>query len=337
MPDPFSDEIDRLTQFLRRALASEPLPEACGAFVLGGKRLRSRLLFAASASNPLLAASTDITRAAAAIELVHAGSLLHDDVVDRCEVRRGVPALHRVLGVRTATRSGLHLVEIALALVGELPTPARERIATAARRLSRGQFLELLRLGDTTMGSDERIRIMELKTASVFGLSCELGAMLIGEDVPIMNRWRSIGEAFGLLFQIADDLDDIFGSEEELGRPTGADIQDGVMSLPILCGLESTHRTTLAALLTELRSTRLSGTSLLRCANFLQVSGAIDRTLGFARVYADTVCGQLAAVPSSRGTEWIAALVSQTLARCCRWLPQNRPEPNQLTGASLGR
>lgn len=337
MPDPFSGEIDQLTEFLRRALANEPLPEACRAFALGGKRLRSRLLFAASASNPLLAASTDLTRAAAAIELVHAGSLLHDDVVDRCEVRRGVPALHSVLGVRAATRSGLHLVEVALALVAELPTPARERIATAARRLSRGQFLELLRLGDATMGSDERIRIMELKTASVFGLSCELGAMLIGEDVPIVNRWRSIGESFGLLFQIADDLDDIFGSEEELGRPTGADTQDGVMSLPILCGLESTHRATLGALLTELRSTTPNGMKLRHCANLLQRSGAIDRTLGFARVYADTVRGQLAAVPSSRGTEWIALLVSKTLARCFRWLPENRSAADQLTGASLGR
>ena len=337
MPDPFSDQLDRLTQVLRKALANEPLPEACGTFVLGGKRLRSRLLFAASASNPLLAAGADVTRAAAAIELVHAGSLLHDDIVDRCEVRRGIPALHRVAGIQTATRSGLHLVEIALALVGELPPLARERIAAAAQQLSRGQFLELLRLGDGTMGSDERIRIMQLKTASVFGLSCELGAMLIGEDAAIVNRWRSIGEQFGLLFQLADDLDDIFGSEDELGRPPGTDAQDGVMSLPILCGLESAYRTRLAAVLAEVRSTRPDRETLLRCADLLRVSGAVDRTLGYARVYADTLRGQLAAVPSSRGTEWIDALAGQTLARCCRWLPEDGPASDRLTGPSLGR
>lgn len=324
MSEPFSDDVARVRRLLRDTLAGEPLSDECRAFALGGKHLRARLLFAASAGNPVLSAGVDVARAAAAIELVHAGSLFHDDIVDACDVRRGVPALHRVHGVEAATRSGLHLVELARALAADLPSRARERIGLTARRLSRGQFLELIRLGDMAMRPDERMRIMQLKTASVIGLSCELGAMLVGEPIADTKRWRRIGEAFGLLFQVADDLDDVFGSAAELGRQPGADLRDGVMSLPILCGLETAHRPALVAALRDLRCANASATAVHRCGEILRSSGAIDRTVRLAEAHADAVQGHCGALPATRGTEWMVALTQRTLARCSRWLP--RPE-----------
>jgi geranylgeranyl pyrophosphate synthase len=288
-------------------------------FVLEGKRLRSRLLFASAARDYFFAASPDMVRAAAAIELVHAASLLHDDVVDHCDLRRGKPVFHRIAGVRTATLSGLHLVHLALAIVATLSAHARRRVAAVARHLSRGQFLEILRAHDVTMRSDERIRIMKLKTASVFGLSCELGGAVSGEDPEVWIRRRRAGEAFGMLFQIADDLDDIFAAEQDLGRPGGADLLAGVMSLPITCALETDARPTLLALFADMRNSA-SPDHVPTCREILRSSGALDRTFTIALSRANAARGHLVVLPSSPGTEWMTSLVEDTLKRCQRSL-----------------
>jgi len=315
MPDLFADQLERVTRFLALALKNEPLTDLCRQLALDGKRLRSRLLFASAASNPLFAAGRDPVRAAAAIELVHAASLLHDDVVDRCAVRRGKAALHRISGARLATLSGLHLVQLALAIVAELPAQARRRIAAVARRLSRGQFLEITRVYDFSLRSDERLGIMELKTASVFGLSCELGGVVTGDDPETCIRRRRAGEAFGMLFQIANDFDDIFATEQELGRPPGADLAGGVISLPITYGLETGARAALIALLGAMRNAG-AAEHIEGCRQLLRASSALEQTFTLARSYAYAARGHLAALPPSSGVEWMVSLVSDTLKHC---------------------
>ena len=108
---------------------------------------------------------------AAAIELVQAASLLHDDIVDDCAMRRGYPALHQALGARSAILNGALLVQLAFTLIAELPAAARARIADTAQEVTRGQFLEIMRAFDPTLLPADRLAISGQKTASVFSRS----------------------------------------------------------------------------------------------------------------------------------------------------------------------
>src|SRR5262249_33587066 len=137
---PYPAQLRRADAALDAVLAAEHVAEPARAFVQGGKRLRARLLLASSAGHPLLVGGADIIQAAVVIELVHAGSLLHDDIVDRCDVRRGAAALHERIGVRSAAIQGTYLIQLALRIVADLPPAARRRIGVAARELSHGQF-----------------------------------------------------------------------------------------------------------------------------------------------------------------------------------------------------
>jgi geranylgeranyl pyrophosphate synthase len=214
----FERRAKSLALFIDRVLEGDPsLPDACRQFVRGGKRLRARLVLACAAPSGKLD-SEPLLRAAAAIEFFHAASLIHDDIVDRSETRRGAPVMHRALGVRGASLGGWYLGQLAFALMAELPHTARQRFAEAGQAMSRGQLAEIVRAGDLSLLPEDRIEIMDQKTAAVFGLACELGGALSGADTVDCARLRHLGESFGMLFQIADDVDDLYASREELGR-----------------------------------------------------------------------------------------------------------------------
>ena len=189
------EQLHRLTAFIDSALDEETdLPSECLAFVRAGKRLRAKLVLASS-DQGLAMSDGDVIQAAAMIELVHAASLLHDDIVDQCDERRSRPTLHRTHGTEAATLAGTHLVHLALRLVADLPDLARVRIAEAGQQLARGQLLELMHARDFTVSPEERLTVMKLKTASMFGLACELGGTLAGEDYNRSASRRRFGEA----------------------------------------------------------------------------------------------------------------------------------------------
>ncbi len=313
--------LDRLAVFINAALDENAhLPEECRAFVRAGKRLRARLLLASSDSSPV-SSEGDVLRAAAAIELVHAASLLHDDIVDECEERRGRRTLHRIHGTEAATLTGTYLVHRALRLVAELPDIARVRIAEVGQQLARGQLLELMQARDVDVSPEDRLVVMKLKTASVFGLACELGGRLAGEDVDRAIERRRFGEAFGILFQIADDVDDLFAPASEQGRPPATDLHCAVMSLPIIFALRTNAR---QGLIQILGCSSHDPSATAACRELLRSSGALSYTLEVANTYALRARDHLVALPASGGSEWTSGLVDATLARIRRFADRDR-------------
>lgn len=305
-----------LTEFLARLVEADPsLSPTCRAFILGGKRLRAALLFAA-ADIPDTSTSDQLATAAAAIELVHAASLVHDDIVDRCAERRGHPSLHRALGVATANRTAIYLVHRALQLLGSLPEWARLRVAETAQALARGQWLELLHAGDVAHRVETRVEIMTLKTASVFGLACELGSRLSGMETSTVDAHGRFGAAFGMLFQIADDVDDLFAPQHEQGRLPATDLRCAVMSLPIVFALDTPTRPRVARLL-ELERADLS--VLAACRTLVLTSGALDRTIDLATQYADEARHALARTGLDVRSPWLGDAVDGTLRRVERF------------------
>lgn len=309
--------MDALERFLGDVLVRETsLPEICRAFVRGGKRLRARLLFACVGEADNID-EMSARHAAAAIEVFHAASLVHDDVVDRSLMRRGRPALHHTLGVRDASLSGWHLGQLALTLMAEVPHTVRVRFAEAGQAMSRGQLEEIARTWDVAVLPEDRLAVMEQKTAAIFGLACEVGGVCGAEDRPTCARLRRLGEAFGMLFQIADDVDDLYATAEELGREPGADLGAGVISLLGAFALQSPSRADAVVLLGG-GSGLSSADAVTRCRDLMRSCGALDATHAEARRYAQSARGHLRVLPANEGTTWMAALLEGTLARIAR-------------------
>lgn len=290
------------------------LPDPCPAFVRGGKRLRARLLLAAAAPNSTSRTHAVIVRTAAAVELLQAGSLLHDDIVDRCATRRGLPTVHRVAGAAAATFAATALIEYGLGLLADVPPLVRRRFGDVAQRLSRGQLTEILRAFDCTLTVADRLAIVEDKTASVFATACELGGILTTTDRSYRAALRRFGTAFGMLFQIADDVDDLLATDGELGRPPGADVREGVMSVPIVLALETGARRELESLIDRLHLD--AGAALrLRVVQLVRESGALEGTVRLANGFRQAADEHGALLAPAPATAWMRALVEATLRR----------------------
>ena len=311
----FTPALSALASLVTDTLCDAPLPEACRAFLTNGKWLRPRFLFASATLARNAPSGPAVVQAAAAIEMVHAACLLHDDIVDRCSERRGIPALHMTQGSRATVLTGTHLVHLALELVAGLPAFARRRMAEVAQLVARSELTEIARTFDITIGVDERLAIMEEKTASVFSLACELGGFLVGRGAPQRTHLRQCGTAFGMLYQIADDLDDLFGSDLEVGRLPGTDLREGVISLPLVYGLASPFRTALIAALEAGRTGEDPVAALARTRLLLQGSGALEQVAATSLRYTNGARLHLRALPRSRGTRWMESTLNETMSR----------------------
>ena len=251
------ESVARLMEHLERrlvTLATGHGPEL-GAFAgstieAGGKRLRPLLVFLAAGvptpeTDPLLAA-------AVSVELVHAATLVHDDVLDGSELRRGRPTVVATGGRAAATATGDLLFSRAFAELGRMRSADAIRILSrASSELAAG---ELMQRADAWTPVDEA-RYFErcrLKTAVLFRAACELGATAAGAGPAAVLELGEFGERIGLAFQLLDDVLDVTGPPERTGKPRGADLLDGTVTLPLI--LARTRDPRLAAL--DLRSIR---------------------------------------------------------------------------------
>ena len=202
---------------------------AGGTLFAGGKRLRPMLVFlCATDGNERLVA------AAAAVELLHMATLVHDDVLDRAALRRGRPTVFAQGGRIAATATGDLLFSRAFAeLVSTGDADAVRALSVASTALARG---ELVQRADAWRADVTPARYLErcrLKTASLFEASCRLGALFGDRPMPPEPVGR-FGEQIGLAFQMLDDVLDVSGPQERTGKPRGTDLLDGTVTLPLI-------------------------------------------------------------------------------------------------------
>lgn len=213
--------------------------ELAGSFVSNlGQMLRPGLVLAASRVDAprVPPAARDL---AALVELVHAASLLHDDVIDAAETRRGQPALHCLHGDAEAVLTGDLLLAHGLRLVAPHATPpVLATLARITRDLARGQLLELEVEGHVEIPVETYLEIIHRKTASFFGLSARLGGLAAGLTGPGLDALETYGTSLGFAYQILDDLLDVSADQRELGKPVGADLINRRPTLPLLRHLE---------------------------------------------------------------------------------------------------
>ena len=198
-----------------------------------GKQLRPALV-ALSATSVGAVQESHIT-VAVIIEMVHLATLVHDDVMDEAEIRRGRLTMGANWGNEISVLCGDCLFAQALKLAASFPTPEICRaVASATNTVCAGEILQTRRRRDFQLSPAEYFKVLEMKTAELFALSCGLGASLAGATEGQARALRQFGMALGTAYQIFDDCLDLFGSEASAGKSLGTDLAKGKLTLPLL-------------------------------------------------------------------------------------------------------
>ena len=213
-----------------------------------GKRIRPTLVFLSGWRGPG-AVSADLVRVAAVVELVHLATLVHDDIMDEADVRRSRRTASREYGATAAVLLGDALFAHALHLATQFPTTEIcAAVSDSTRRVCAGEIVQTLRRRSTNITRADYQRIVDLKTAELFRVSCFLGAKLAGFAPDFVEAASRFGRHLGIAYQIYDDLVDFFGDESRIGKTLGTDLASGKLTLPLLALLErlpAAERTTL--------------------------------------------------------------------------------------------
>jgi len=245
----------------------------------GGKRLRPVLVF-------LCAEKTEpderLVAAAAAVELLHMATLVHDDVLDAAPLRRGRPTVFATGGRQAATATGDLLFSRAFAelAAGGQPDAVRA-LSLASSALARGELMQRADAWSSAVTRGRYIERCELKTASLFAAACRLGALLGGAGPPEREELASFGRRIGLAFQILDDVLDVSGPARRTGKHRGTDLLDGTVTLPLIEARE--RDPSLAAL--DLRAAVTGPDAAQGLCERIAATGALDAVREEALTY----------------------------------------------------
>jgi octaprenyl-diphosphate synthase len=257
----------------------------------GGKRLRPLLVCLSAGVPP--PESPDLLRFAVAVELVHAATLVHDDVLDRAELRRGRPTVVATGGRRMATATGDLLFSRAFAELAATGSAAAVQILSrACSELALGELMQREDAFAADVAEERYMERCRLKTAVLFRASCELGAVAGGADPAPLGQF---GEDIGIAFQILDDVLDVTGPPERTGKPRGADLLDGTLTLPAILARRLDRD--LAGLAP--RDVSTAGEAAAVCDRIL-ASGALDECRDRALALVGQAKSLLAAVDEER-------------------------------------
>ena len=226
------ERIERRLADVTEGHGPELAGHASGTLAAGGKRLRPVVVVLSGGEGDA------VTSAAAAVELLHMATLVHDDVLDAARLRRGVPTVFAVGGRRAATATGDLLFSRAFAeLASTRSAPAVQALSAASSALARGELMQRADAWSATVSAERYMERCELKTASLFAAAARLGATL--GDVPdAADGLAGFGRRIGLAFQILDDVLDVSGPAERTGKHRGTDLLDGTVTLPLIIARE---------------------------------------------------------------------------------------------------
>ncbi|MEW6595524.1 MAG: polyprenyl synthetase family protein [Thermodesulfobacteriota bacterium] len=281
----------------------------------GGKRIRPLLVrYSASLVGEPPA---DITTLASVFEYLHAASLLHDDVIDRADLRRGRETANRRWGNAPVILGGDYLLARAMELVAAFGGAECQRLVSEAiRAMVEGEFLQM-RVAERRDTSEESyFAILQGKTAALIAAACEVGIVSAGGTMAQRQALRTYGANLGLAFQIIDDLLDYQGNPEETGKAVGNDFQEGKMTLPLLMTLASAGNAERARLLELLAASgETRRTALGEARQLLEGSGAFASARARAEALIAEAKTALTIFPDTTPRQVLAGLAGYVLTR----------------------
>lgn len=289
----------------------------------GGKRLRPALTLIAAqlCGDNINAPDSRVVSCAAAIELTHTTTLLHDDVVDGADTRRGKPTARLLWGNETSVLVGDYLftqvfVTAAQRGFGELVLP----LAVATSQMCAGVLLETQTRGYLQMSEKQYREIIALKTASLTECACRLGAMAVKAPEDKVERLAQFGYDIGMAFQIVDDVFDVVAEQGHIGKPVGHDLREGDITLPMLRAMQVCSEKDKAALQKVIdaatsKDAQVLEEDVLRALEAIRASDAVEYSLELARRYIASAKTQLEIFPDNEARRMLIDIADYVMSR----------------------
>jgi octaprenyl-diphosphate synthase len=281
----------------------------------GGKRVRPSLTILSNYAVGGNGSLPNSIRMATVMEFLHTATLVHDDIIDNSKVRRNRPSLNHRFGDQMAVLMGDWLYMSAFETsLSERSLPILDILTKVTRKMTEGELIQLTTLGRTDITEEQYFDILTRKTAYLFSACCEVGAILGGADEAGRVAMRDYGMNLGIAFQLIDDLLDFVASETVLGKPAGADLLEGKLTLPLIYLLHKSpsERSSLQTIIREASYSTVSRATVLRA---LEESGALEKAFGTAVSYADGARRSLDQIPDSPYSEALRALPAYIIER----------------------
>lgn len=272
---PIADDMRAVDAVIRERLRSDiALIGTIGEYIIGGggKRLRPAVLL-------LIARALDYrgtahTQLAAVIEFIHTATLLHDDVVDESDLRRGRPTSNSMFGNAASVLVGDFLYSRSFQMMVDVGSMRVMRIlADATNRIAEGEVLQLMNVHDPSVDEARYLMVVQRKTATLFEAAARIGAVLAGADAATESACARYGASLGTAFQIIDDVLDYSGNTADIGKRLGDDLREGKTTLPLIHALRSS--TPAQRSLVE-RAIRDGGGDFAEIAQIVEVNGSLD-------------------------------------------------------------
>ena len=248
-----------LDVFLRGQLAAfEPEIRDMADYCIdtSGKRIRPALVFL-SGWHGEVPSMPDLIRVSAVVELIHLATLVHDDIMDEADLRRSRQTASRQYGPEAAVLLGDALFAHALHLASQFPTTeVCLAVSDSTRKVCAGEIVQTLRRGTINITREDYFRVIDLKTAELFRISCFLGSRLGGFSEAFVADASRFGRHLGIAYQIYDDLADFFGQEKSIGKTLGTDLVSGKVTLPLLALMDRLPAGERAELVDEIQGRR---------------------------------------------------------------------------------
>lgn len=209
------------------------------------------------------------------LELLHNASLVHDDIVDESDERRGEPSARALFGNKAAVLTGDYLLSASLesaSMSGNINIV--KDVSRLGKRLSEGEIIQLSNTRNNDFSEETYYQVIQLKTASLFATAARLGAISAMQSDSIVRQMDRLGEIIGLCFQIRDDIFDYY--DDNVGKPTGNDMLEGKLTLPVLHALNSTRNAEMLAVAKCVKTGTATQKDIAHLVNFSKENGGID-------------------------------------------------------------
>jgi octaprenyl-diphosphate synthase len=280
----------------------------------GGKRLRPMLTIAAAKLCSYQ--GTGHVRLAAAVEFMHTATLLHDDVVDDSDFRRGKRSARLIWGNQASVLVGDFLLGQAFRMMVDVGSLAALGIlSNAAAVIAEGEVMQLAAAKDTATTEPDYLAIIAAKTAALFSAATEVGAAIANRSAEEQAALRSYGLNLGIVFQLVDDALDYAGESASLGKSTGDDFREGKITLPVILCMSRGSDEERAFWQRTLGEGRIEDGDFEHAAALMQRHGAIAATLDRARHYADLARNALVALPQGPSLRALTDVVEFCISR----------------------
>lgn len=269
-----------------------------------GKRLRPCFVIAAALAQGSKVGN-DVITCATAIELVHIGTLVHDDIIDDAELRWGVRTTNAQEGVNHAILVGDYLLALASAQAASVSKEVAYIVATTIAELCDGQSQETADNYNVERSMEAYLETIRNKTAALTSAACRVGAVCANLPHEQVEALAKYGEAFGMAFQITDDLLDFLSTSEAMGKPVGNDIKEGVYTLPVLLALQTEYRDDLRKWLGKNPDSKAQQEGIIET---LRRSGVFVATLEEIQKYNEIAAASLSGLEKSKVVVGLASL-----------------------------